>query len=305
LDSAAAGDASGGLWVLAGGDPVRVLGPALALARSSSPAPDDPSSWPALNVLVDSPNGEAGTVARRATQFASPPAVWAVQGRSVEPAPPSPLPPVPALDQRVVPFLDVLVAAGADPVVEHGRLVGEVLGLEVARVEIGDDGPYLAVGVGRFDREAHAVVSADVEPAETLRRVVEQVRLHRQDGAEPHPLGRLAAARRLRARIVADPGLVGADHLAPSPNLIEPPDLRTAWPAPASGTAADGTPMVVVCSVGIDLDLVPAAADLRLAADLDLGADHDLVLALADRDVHAVTLALAAALTRPARIARV
>jgi hypothetical protein len=293
------------LWVLAGGDPIRVLGPALALARSSSPAPEEPSSWPTLHVLVDSPNGEAGTVARRATQFASPPEVWAVQGRGLAPAVPAPLPAVPPLDPRVAPFLDRLVAAGADPVVEHGRLVGEVLGLEVARVEIGDDGPYLAVGVGRFDREAHAIVSADVEPEETLRRVVEQVRRHREDGAEPHPLGRLAAARRLRARLLAEPGLVGADHLAPCPNLIEPPDLRTPWPAPASGTAADGSPVVVVCSVGIDLDLVPGAADIRLAADLDLGVDHQLVLALPARDAHAVTVGLAGALARPARIARV
>ncbi len=44
-------------------------------------------------------------------------------------------------------------------------------------------------------------------------------------------------------------------------------------------------PLVVVCSVGIDLDLVPFAADARLALD----PSARLVLAMAERDVHSVT----------------
>jgi hypothetical protein len=289
--------------VLADADPARALGPALALARAAAPDPDDPASWPALSVLLDDdPPGAAGIVARRAGEIEPAPAVWIVHGRDLVPAVPAPLPVPPPLDPRVAGFADVLVAAGADPLVEHGRLIGEVDGLEVARVEVDDGGARLAIGVGRFDREAHAVVSAGLDPTEALRLVVELVRRHRRAGAEPHPLGRLAAARRLRSRVVAEPGLVGADHLAPFPAVVEAPDLRTPWPAPAVGTALDGSPLVVVCSVGIDLDLVPAAADARLAVDRSGRTRHDLVLALAPRDAHPVTGALAAALARPARI---
>jgi hypothetical protein len=281
--------------VLAGADPARSLGPALALARSIAPAPTDPASWPVVNVLADA---QAGTLARQAGQFAHPPAVWSVSGRTLAPAGPEPLPVALALDPRVAGLADLLIAAGADPVVEHGRLIGEVLGLEVARVEVDEQGAHLAIGVGRFDREGHAVVSADLDPAETLERVVALVRRHRQPGAEPHPLGRLAAARGLRARVVAMPSLVGADHLATYPTVAEAPDLRTPWPAPAVGLDADGRPLVVVCSVGIDLDLVPAAADVRLS----VGLDHELVLVVSARDAHPVTLALAAALAQPARV---
>ena len=78
----------------------------------------------------------------------------------------------------------------------------------------------------------------------------------------------------------------------------EPPDLKTTWPAAASGTDLDGSPLVVVCSVGIDLDLVPSAADVRLAD----GRGARLVLAVPERDVHPVTVALAGMLADPATV---
>ena len=43
------------------------------------------------------------------------------------------------------------------------------------------------------------------------------------------------------------------------------PEGRRGRPSP-SGVDAGGVPVVVACSVGVDLDLVPAAADARLAA---------------------------------------
>ncbi|MGH9164992.1 MAG: hypothetical protein ACRDZW_05695, partial [Acidimicrobiales bacterium] len=58
---------------------------------------------------------------------------------------------------------------------------------------------------------------------------------------------------------------------------------------------------VVVCSVGIDLDLVPAAADARLAD----GRGARLLLALPEPDGHPVTCGLAAALVDPAEIVRI
>ena len=59
-----------------------------------------------------------------------------------------------------------------------------------------------------------------------------------------------------------------------------------------------GRPLVVVCSVGIDLDLVPTAADIRSAHD----PDARLVLAVPERDDHPVTRALAQLLREPADI---
>jgi hypothetical protein len=102
----------------------------------------------------------------------------------------------------------------------------------------------------------------------------------------------------MRSRLVGEPGLVGADHLTAMAPTVEAPDLRTPWPSPATGTDLAGEPIVVVCSVGVDLDLVPAAADARLAD----GRDARLVLALPERDAHPVTHALAGALARPAEI---
>ena len=43
-------------------------------------------------------------------------------------------------------------------------------------------------------------------------------------------------------------------------------NLSDAVPCVATGLDPDGRPVVVVCSVGIDLDVVPFAADARLAA---------------------------------------
>jgi hypothetical protein len=278
--AALAGD--DGTWVLADADPDRVLGPALAVARQAG-------SLDRVNVFVD---GDGGLLARRASQFASPPRIWLTDGSLATPAPVTPDPPIPP---AVAAFADEIAAAGADPVVEHGRLIGEVEGLEVCRGEIDDDGsPRLAIGVGRFDREAHELLRGD-----TQHDVVAHVRRHRVESLEPHPLRRWAASRALRSRVIREPGLVGADILLPMAPVIEAPDLRVSWPAPATGTRDGGDPVVVVCSVGVDLDLVPAAADARLAD----GRDARLVLAVPERDVHPVTIALAAALAKPAEIA--
>jgi len=275
-----------GVWVLTDS-----LGGALAIHRRTG------GTGP-LHVVAES---NVGLLARRASQFAASPMVWTVAGTALERVEPAPFVPPPPLPPGVAAYADVLTAAGADPVVEHGRLVGEVLGLEVARVVVEDGTPRLEVGVGRFDRDAHALLAMDEPTAARLQAVVELVRRYRRLDAEPHPLQRLALARWLRARLLAEPWLVGADHLAPLAPTVEAPDLRTPWPAPATGVDTEGRPLVVVASVGVDLDLVPAAADARLAD----GRDARLVLAVPARDAHPVTLALAAALAAPAEVVTV
>ena len=69
----------------------------------------------------------------------------------------------------------------------------------------------------------------------------------------------------MRARLVEDPSLVGAAELEAVESTVPRPNIKESAPAAAVGRDRAGTPVVVVCSIGIDLDLVPAAADARTA----------------------------------------
>lgn len=241
-----------------------------------------------------------GVLARRAAEFAAAISVWHVDERSLLPAVvepmivPAPAPPhYEALRGRIV-------EGGAEPVVEHGVLFGEVRGLEVCRV-VRD--PHLGVvrlevGVGAADREAFQLLHGDVPPVEALRAIVARVDAARRPGAEPHPLNRLATERLLRWKLEHDPTLVGAAELHPAQPPLPRANLKDAVPCVAEGTDPDGRPVLVVCSVGVDLDLVPFAADAQLRAP----AGARLVLAVPERDRHPVTLALASMLRAPADV---
>jgi hypothetical protein len=267
------------------------LGPALLWAEKAGV--DD------LQVVAETA-GRAGVMARQATAFQRPPTVWRVVGPGRrEPARPDPLPPIEPLAPEVAAFAALLVEAGAEPVaIAGGGLAGEVLGLEVARVVVDGDGPRLEVGVGKHDREAQRLLRGDVAVEAVLRQAVDTVRRHRRPGAPPHPLNRLARAGWLRAIVVADPGLVGAAHLAPVPSPVAVDDLRQPAPAAAAGVDTEGRPLLVVCSVGVDVDLVPAAADARLAD----ARRPRLVLAVPEGDDVPPIRRLAARLVAPAEI---
>lgn len=202
-------------------------------------------------------------------------------------------------------LLQLLRDAGVEVVVEHGVIRGEILGLEVARLvrwplETGGDGElHLEPGVGRFDRDAVAAAHPDEAPAHGLARTVFAVRSHRYPGAPAHPIQMLVRERWVRADIVADPSLVGAAELRPVDMTTEAFGMRDAHPAAAYGTDLDGNPLLVVCSTGVDLALVPLAADTR--DRVDPGAR--LVLALPARDHHAATTTLAGLLVEPAELA--
>ena len=279
-------------WVLADDQPHRVLGPALAWARAQRAT--------ALHVLVD--DDAAGVVARRAPAFVEAPRVWRVRGRAVEPAAAAPYPEPDPGPTEVDDLVTLLEASGVDVVVEHGEVVGEVLGLEIARVVVPDDAPpRLEVGVGRHDREAFAMIHGDLPTPDALMSVIDAVLAQRRPGASPHPLNRLAAERWLRALLVERPGLVGARSLRPVDPPVPRDNVKDAAPAPTLGESEDGTTVVVVCSAGIDLDLVPGAADARSWH----APEARLVLVVPERDDHPVTRALAAALTVPAEIVTV
>jgi hypothetical protein len=183
----------------------------------------------------------------------------------------------------------LLVDAGLDVVREHGHLAGELRGLEVARVSaLG-----LEVGVGEADRELTAMVHGELSPDAALRRVVSIVQDKRRPGAPRHPLNQLVPERWLRWTIRNDPTRVGLERLDAAPLPRPRRGMRKQDIAVAT---ADG--VIVVCSVGIDLDLVPAAADTRLALD----PEADLVLVVPDRDDHPITRALAERLQTPAEV---
>jgi hypothetical protein len=279
----------GEAWILADQRPARALGPAMAWARQQGAR--------SVTVLAEAGTGH---LARRALAFAEPPTIWRIEGRRLVPAEPLALADPKPLDPRVLHLVPLIEAAGVDAVVEHGVLAGELAGLEVCRAVVDADSGQarLEVGVGAHDREAFRLLHGDVPPLEALAGVVSRVGVHRRPGAAPHPLNRLAGERLLRHRLLAEPGLVDATELVAAPPPVPRTDLKEAVPCVALGRNAGGRPVAVVCSVGIDLDLVPFATDVALAA----GPDHRVVLAVPERDVHPVTLALAASLRTPFEI---
>ena len=285
--------AGGTAWFLAEDLGVRALGPAFAWAEQHGAE--------RLEVIV--PAAAAGVVARRAALFREPPLVWVAEGRELVPAVAS-LPPVPQpIAPEIADLIDLILDAGADPVVEHGVLTGEVGGLEVLRAAVDPHTgePRLEVGLGNHDRDANQLVFGNVPPVEAIVNVIESVRAHREVGAPPHALNRIATSRLLRHRLIAEPGLVGAVELIGAAPPVPADDRNAPGPAVATGRNDDGDVLVVVCSVGIDLDLVPFAADARLAID----GDARLVLALPVRDVHPVTQRMVDRLIDPAEIVAV
>ncbi len=106
-----------------------------------------------------------------------------------------------------------------------------------------------------------------------------------------HPLNRLARERWLRSILLESPSLVGCQELKPVPPLLERSTLLGMVPSAASGTRDDGSPVVVVCSVGIELDLVADALDYRsrLETEANMPGTHaDLVLVMPERDIHRI-----------------
>jgi hypothetical protein len=280
-------------WLLIDADPITAFGPALVWA--------DRRGVTDLTLIAEGP--DAGVLARRARLFSSAPTVLTVDGVSTVPVEPAPAMPH---DAPSAPALaELLVDSDLEVVVEDGIVRGEVLGLEVARIVHGTttsgtpiDEPTLEVGVGEADREMTAMVHAGLSPVAQLARVRDIVREHRRPDAQRHQLNLLAPERWLRAVLVRDPARVGLAELAPAPPAVPRPNLRDPAIAIARGRDDSGNEVIVACSVGVHLDLVPAAADARAA----LAPDARLLLVLPARDAHPVTQALAARLLHPAEL---
>jgi hypothetical protein len=255
-----------------------------------------------IHFLAGGSRETAALLARRAAAFALPVQVWRVDGAALVEVAPAPFSPPPPLPPEAAPFADVLRQAGVEPVVEFGVLTGEILGLEVARVVIDSDGARLEVGVGSQDRRARREVQGDRDPRAQLAEVAALIRQFRTPTGSAHLANNLVVERWLRAVVVARPDLVGVAWLAPMPPEVPRADLRTSGPAMAAGLDLDDRPVVVATTTGIDLDLVPAAADARRAAGLD---EARLLLALVPADAHPRTRQLAARLHVPAEVVSV
>lgn len=279
-------------WVLVEDRPDRGLGVALTWALRQNTE--------RLHVLV--PDG-AGRLARRASEFDIDVTVWSTteSGATLAVATPESFADQAEVDGRHLAFVDVILDSGAEVVVEHGVVCGEVRGLEVCRVVTdpltGDC--RLEVGVGVHDREAFGLLHGDTPTAESLRRIVDVVASHRRDGADPHPLNRLGAERALRARLIDEPSLVDATFLRWAAPATPRPNLKDPVPCVAVGDSTSDQPMVVVCSTGVDIDVVPFAADARRFHGAP---DTELVIAVPERDATSLTRQLAGTLRHPARV---
>jgi hypothetical protein len=290
-------------WVLPDGDPARALGPALAWA--------DRHGVVDLHLVADA-GPPAGVLARHASLFVDGPTVWAVEGSALAPEPVAPAPPAERLAAPAPPELvDLLLDAGVEVVVEGGLVRGEINGLEVARIVQGTttagvpiDQPLLEVGVGKADRELTAMVHGALAPVDQLARVTEIVRANRRPDAPRHPLNQLVPERWLRAVLCRDPGLVGLATLGQAEGARARANLAERDIAVAAGETSRGEPVVVACSVGIALDLVPSAADARLTLDAVAGrsAPARLLLAVPERDDHPRTRRVAERLRVPADV---
>ena len=269
-------------WVYVA-DPVRALGRALAIAESHGCS--------ALHLLVDDGGGSA---ARCASLLRPAPSVWQITGRSL-----TPVAPMPRTGASAPTDADALVAilrnAGLEVVVEHGVISGEIRGLSVATVVAGADGrSRMAVGVGRIDQEATDLLHGDLPLNETLANAIDEVRVHRHRYARPHPVNRLARERWLRSQLIARPSVVGLIDLASAEPIDPRANLRDPVPAAAVGHDIDAATVLVVCSVGIDLELIPITADL-----IDRERPDRVVLALPARDHAPIQRKLAARLAVP------
>lgn len=272
------------------------LGAALIFAARRA---EDRSARAATLTVVADRDADAAVLARRAQEFRRAPLVLKATGRSlsaVEPA--AQRPPRPA-QASALETVEALRRQGADVVVEHGVVIAEVRGLEVGRVVPDAGGGWiLEVGVGKHDRAATAIMEAVRDAGEVRRSVIDVVDLQRRPEASPHLLNRLARQRWLRAQLLADPSLVQARTLTAMEAPLPRESIVDPAPAIAAGHAADGTALVVACSVGVDLDLVPTAADARARHD----PHAELVIVTPPRDQYPVLRTLAAALTVPARL---
>lgn len=275
-------------WVLVTGRHERSLGPALMWALRKN-----------AKVLKLFSDENAGDLARIATHFDFAIEVFVVDASGVArvAVPKS----VENLEVSVADemFAEFIKSAGAEVVREHGVVAGEVCGLEVCRVvhATGFGESELEIGVGAHDRETFKLLHGRTATIESLRKVIAEVAARRVVGAQVHPLNQLARERMLRHYVCQSPQLVGAKSLQPAQPPTARTNLKDAVPCCAVGVSTSGDKMVVVFSVGVDLDVVAFGADARG----QINSAAELVFVMPTRDIVPALERVAQLLRRPAR----
>ena len=245
-------------WVLVDGDSARALGPVLAwTSRFGKP----------VQLLVER---DSGVVARRAQFFSSAITVWHVDERALLHAIADPHLPVVEAKPEHVAMMALITSSGADALIEHGIVVGEVRGLEMCRVvdDKATGETRLEVGMGVNDREAFLMVHGELPKEEALRNVIEAVAVHREPDAMVHPFNQFGAERMHRWRALQDPTSIGFAELSPADPPIRRTNLKDAVPCVAVGKTANGESAAAVFVHGIDLDVVPFAVDAASRCDV-------------------------------------
>ncbi len=248
----------------------------------------------AINLIVDE---GASALAFSASAFQSPvPNVWEVEGRGM--ALVSPVAPEVEPAPDCADLTALLLEAGLDVVADHGVWLGEINGLELARVGTRDGTCDIDIGVGAFDQFASAALNPDGrDVAESLQGVIAMVRPHRSAASAPHAIGRLARARWLRAQLIREPSLIGLATLNPVPLLVPRPGLMETQPAAALGVSHDGSSVLVACAVGLDLGIAETAAGLSA-----LHRPDEVVVVVPPRDQHQRIVDAVAALAIPSSV---
>ncbi len=247
---------------------------------------------------------DADLLARFAEPFSLPVEVRSVVNGTSEEVVPRPTAVFPPGPEGAEPLIAELAAHGLEVVLEDGSWRAELLGLEVARivrwpVETGGDGElHIEAGVGRFDRDAAALMYEGESTSATLQRAIDIVGRHRFSGAGTHALSLMARPRWLRATALARPESVGALELEPIQTSVVAGSVREQFPAAAVGRDLNGGPLLVVFGAGADLALVPVGADTRAS----LGNQHRLRFVLPVGDALDAIRSLVEALDTPAEL---
>jgi hypothetical protein len=298
----------GGAWVIVDGPAGNALGASLAWAIRQQAT--------SLDVIVDSGGGQ---LARRASGFDFPIRVWFPEERALLPVVAEAAPPIPKAAVGHLDLMSLIEAGGAKPLVERGIVTGDVRGLEVCRVvdeptvghfaELNDvpadmlvpsaEGVILEVGVGATDREAFQIIHGHLPKVEALAAVVASVTAYRNTESIQHPLNRMAPERFLRWQVQETPSMLGLSHIEPVDPPVPRQSMKYPEPCVARGVDDAGTPVVVVFSSGVDLDLTPFVADVALGLPDDVGRT---IVAIPERDLVPATRDLAALLDRPVEL---
>lgn len=221
-----------------------------------------------IYLFVPSP---ATSLARWASHFASLKIqIWQFSKTSCEIVPPTELEyPAPLVFDPDV-FIEAIEKTGAVGLVQDGILIADVKGLEVARVIQGPDLQFhLMVGVGRNDRDAHAIMNPDSDPVDLLSKVVKEVLVYRKPDISLRLENTLCGQNWLRYVVLNDPSLIGASTLSPSFIPGQQIGPSSSGPALAGGFDQKGAPMGAIFSVGIDPQIILSAIDARITLARD------------------------------------